>query len=194
MLLVGIGLAQGGQRKTEIFADSSKLKTVWQDGLNVSRQGLFLPAIFVIMGILSGLTITHNLGYQKYYRPDHFLTLLNQTPSSETRWIVSPHQSLVQTGELLGVALEAERHFSELAPQLRFLLLPATHSRDPVVIEQLQQHLDQQTEPIDLWVVNYLAPIALGNCQKDQTSPQNIYGYSYQHFTCPSPATTTAAP
>ncbi|MFM1842877.1 MAG: hypothetical protein RLZZ490_1615 [Cyanobacteriota bacterium] len=185
MLIVGIGLDQGNQNRTEGFVNSRKPKIIWQRGLKMSRQGLHLPAIFLITGIISGLTITHNLGYQKYYRPDRFLALLNQTQTSQNRWIVSPHQSLVQTGELLGIALEAQRHFPELAPQLRFLLLPATHNRDPAVVEQLQQHLEQQSNPIDLWVVNYPPAIALEHCQKDPTSPQNIYGYSYQHFTCP---------
>jgi uncharacterized membrane protein len=156
----------------------------------MGRQGLFLPAVFLLMGIVSGLTITHNLGYRKYYRPDQFLALLNQTQTSESRWIVSPHQSLVQTGELLGVALEAQRHFPTLAPRLHFLLLPAAHSRDPAVIEQLAHHLAQQSDAIDLWVVNYHAPVTLENCQKDQTPPQTIYGYSYQHFTCSSPDRT----
>jgi uncharacterized membrane protein len=126
------------------------------------------------------------LGYQKYYRPDHFLTLLSQTQGGGLQVIVSPHQSLVQTGEVLGIALEAQRHFPELAPQLRFLLLPASHNRDPVLIEQLQQHLATLSDPFDLWVLNYPPAIALDRCQKDQSPPLTIYGYSYQHFTCAS--------
>ncbi|MFN9175599.1 MAG: hypothetical protein ACK58N_14120, partial [Synechocystis sp.] len=193
MLLVGIGLAQDNEKKN-ILVNPINPKIYLKNGLKISRQGLYLPTFFLVMGILSSLTITYNLGYQKYYRPDQFLGLLSQTQTPHTRWIVSPHQSLVQTGELLGIALEAQRHFPDITPQLRFLLLPATHSRDPAVVEQLQQHLDQQTESIDLWVVNYLTAIALPRCQTAQTPPKMINGYTYQHFTCPSPATTIVTP
>lgn len=190
MLLVGVGLAESHHQTHRHLPPNLEAPNGFAAKLNASRQGLFLPAIFLLVGILSGLTITYNLGYQKYYRPDRFLTLLTQTPTTETRWIVSPHQSLVQTGELMGVALETQRHFPDLAPQLRFLLLPATHSRDPAVIEQLNQHLAAQSTPIDLWVVNYLAPINLSHCQKDQAPAANINGYPYQHFACLPPDKT----
>ncbi|MEB3227281.1 MAG: hypothetical protein VKJ27_02770 [Synechocystis sp.] len=185
MLIMGLGLAQGDRKNADSLAQRRTSPMTWHCSLARSRQGLLLPAIFLTVGILSGVTITHNLGYQKYYRPDHFLRQLSKTPTADIRWIVSPHQSLVQTGELLGIALEAQRHFPALAPQLRFLLLPADHNRDPAVAEQLQQHLDTQSAPLDLWVVNYPPAIALEQCQADQTPPQTIYGYGYQHFICP---------
>ncbi|MEY2984650.1 MAG: hypothetical protein RLZZ568_1267 [Cyanobacteriota bacterium] len=179
MFLVGIGLA--GQT-----GNAAAMPRILAPQGRRLLHGRGLPAIFLLMGIVSGLTITFNLGYQKYYRPDHFLTLLSQTQGVGLQVIVSPHQSLVQTGEVLGIALEAQRHFPELVPQLRFLLLPASHNRDPVLIEQLQQHLATLSDPFDLWVLNYPPAIALDRCQKDQSPPLTIYGYSYQHFTCAS--------
>lgn len=153
----------------------------WQ----ISRQGMYLPAIILTVGIFSALTITYNLGYRKYYHPDKFLTLLAENPVSETRWIVTTHQSLVQVGELLGLAVEAQRHFPDLAPQLRFVFLPQAQLQDPAAPAQLQTLLSESTQAVDLWLVNYFAPVNFPQCQLQSTPPKNIFGYSYQRFTCP---------
>ncbi len=205
MWLGGIALAaSGGSQETEATVkktdgtmgpteERSWLKPLrlW---LKKSRQPPGRLGIVLMVGILSGITITHNLGYQKYYRPYQFLSLLDATPTTEQRWIVTTHQSLVQTGEMLGLALGIERKFPQLAHQLQFLLIPQTELHSPSTTTVLWEKLQAQTEPVDLWLVNYLAATDLPMCQLDLAPQKPIYGYAYKHFSCPAPATAAATP
>ncbi|MBE9195008.1 hypothetical protein IQ219_06720 [Synechocystis sp. LEGE 06083] len=187
MLMAGVGLGKNPQVNSHRSGDLSPSVDQWQQ-LNWwqrSRQGLYLPMIILIIGILSAFTVTHNLAYQKYYRPDKLLTLLADNPPSENRWIVTTHKSLVQMGELLGLAWEAQRHFPELVPQLRFVFLPQEKSQDPAATEKLQNLLKQAEGPVDLWLVNYFAPLDFPDCQMDRSPKKNIFGYPYQRFYCP---------
>ncbi len=187
MLTAGLGLAKSygshspDNANKSVKSPSGNKLGWWQ----TSRQGLYLPVIILIVGIFSALTITHNLGYRKYYHPDKFLTLLAENPVSETRWIVTTHQSLVQVGELLGIAVEAQRHFPDLVPQLRFVFLPQQQLQDPSATAQLQTLLGNAEGPVDLWLVNYFAPVNFPQCQRDLAPPANIFGYPYQRFSCP---------
>ncbi|AIE75582.1 MULTISPECIES: hypothetical protein [unclassified Synechocystis] len=188
MLIAGLGIAENYDYKLYANTSLQGNSPLRKNSLNwwqKSRQGLYLPAIILVIGIFSAITVTHNLAYQKYYRPDKFLILLAENPVSETRWIVTTHKSLVQVGELLGIAWEAQRHFPELAPQLRFVFLPQEKLQDPAATEQLQNLLEQVEEPVDLWLVNYFAPLDFPNCQIDQSPIKNIFGYPYQRLTCP---------
>lgn len=186
MLIAGVGLGKNPQVNFHRSADLGPSNSQWRQ-LNwwqKSRRDLYLPMIILLIGILSAVTVTHNLAYRKYYRPDKFLTLLSENPVSETRWIVTTHKSLVQVGELLGIAWEAQRHFPELVPQLRFVFLPQEKLQDPVATEQLQNLLKQAEQPVDLWLVNYFAPLDFPDCQIDQSPKENIFGYPYQRFNC----------
>jgi uncharacterized membrane protein len=187
MLIFGLSLAENyeinsiKQVNKSIKCSSSNKLNWWK----ISRQGIYLPIVILTVGIFSALTITYNLGYRKYYHPGQFLALLAENPVSETRWIVTTHQSLVQVGELLGLAVEAQRHFPDLAPQLRFVFLPQQKLQDPAATAQLQTLLKESRQSVDLWLVNYFAPVDFPQCQLDTTPPENIFGYSYQRFTCP---------
>lgn len=189
MLMAGLGLAERGQinqanqSRDNLASPENNPLNYWQ----MSRQGLFLPGLILMMGIFSALTITYNLGYRKYYHPDKFLTLLNANPVAESRWIVTSHRSLVQVGELLGIAVEAQRHFPDLVPQLRFVFLPQNQPQDGATTAQLRTLLEAANEPVDLWLVNYFAPVDLPGCQADQSPRKNIIGYPYQRFQCLRP-------
>lgn len=187
MLIAGVGLGKNPQVNFRRRADLDSSRDQYQplNWWQKSRRGLYLPIIILLIGILSSVTVTHNLAYRKYYRPDKFLTLLSENPVSETRWIVTTHKSLVQVGELLGIAWEAERHFPELVPQLRFVFLPQEKLQDPAATEQLRNLLKQAEQPVDLWLVNYFAPLDFPDCQMNQSPKENIFGYPYQRFNCP---------
>ena len=61
-----------------------------------------------LMGLLSGITVVSNLGYQKYYRPDLLVPMM-QKVSSVPVLIATTHHSLVTTGEMMGIAWEFKR-------------------------------------------------------------------------------------
>ena len=154
--------------------------------------------IILLVGIASGATITHNLGYQKYYRPEQFLAQLAQTPTADERWLVTTHQSLVQTGEMLGLAVTIRRDYPQLMDSVKFLLIPQTELHSPASTDFLWQQLAQRTQSVDLWLVNYLAAKDLPQCTAAPQPPVGVFGYDYRHFNCPGPnpisATVTAAP
>jgi len=151
-------------------------------------------AVVLLMGIISSGTVTHNLGYQKYYRPEQLLTLVAQTPPTGLQLLVTTHQSLVQTGEFMGIALEAQRHFPQLKEQLNFALIPQNKINSPEATTKLSQLVNSQQKPLDLWLVNFFAPVELPQCHSPQQKPLAVNGYNYRHWVCPAGATVNLKP
>ncbi len=145
------------------------------------ENGQFITMGVITLGIFSSLTITNNLGYQKYYRPDQFLTLL-QTQSPTPHLIATTHQSLVQTGEMMSLAWESQT-MPQLQPSLSFLLIPQTQENSPQSTEKLTQIVQSIPKPVSVWPVNFKAPVKLPNCALHDLT-QAINGYQYQHYQC----------
>ncbi|MBE8970842.1 glycosyltransferase, partial [Nostocales cyanobacterium LEGE 12452] len=109
-----------------------------------------------LMGFFSAVTVICNLGYQKYYRPDLFVQLIQQTSPTPVL-IATTHKTYVHTGEMMGVAREIKRANSLQNP----LFLLAHQDRDPNASTiALENTLKQLPRPFDLWLVNFRAPIA----------------------------------
>lgn len=158
------------------------LSNIIKDWINFSYEnGKFITICVIVMGILSSLTITNNLGYQKYYRPDQFLSILqNQSPTPHL--IATTHQSLVQTGEMMSLAWESQK-MPKLQNQLSFLLIPQTQENSPQSTEKLTQIVQQLSKPVSVWAVNFKAPVHLPDCTLEEISVP-INGYAYQHYRC----------
>jgi uncharacterized membrane protein len=146
--------------------------------------------VILLMGLLSGLTVVNNLGYQKYYRPDLLLPII-QARSDSPVLIATTHETLVQTGEMMGVAWEFKHHLnaaeenSDKPP--KFLL--AHRNRNPQAATMaLQNTLAQLPRPLDLWLLNFHAPVesATNRCVVDSRSQPAVDGYEYQHYHCPA--------
>jgi uncharacterized membrane protein len=159
-------------------------------------RGKVAVAIIWIMGLLSGVTVVNNLGYQKYYRPDLLVPMLQKT-SSVPVLIATTHNTLVQTGEMMSIAWEFQRadDFKESVLKPQFLL--AHQDQEQCVSLQgtdcrasttLQQTLAQLPRPLDLWLVNFKAPVEqdLPNCFAEETSQYqtSVDGYQTQLFHC----------
>ncbi|MBJ7901398.1 MAG: hypothetical protein GC158_16080 [Cyanobacteria bacterium RI_101] len=154
-------------------------------GQTLAKPGR-LWALVILMGLASAVTVTHNLGYQKYYRPELFLAQVDQvSPPGARPLIVTTRQSLVQTGEMMGLALEARRRFPQLDP--RFALIPQRRPESAEATAQLKRLLEDQDQSIDLWLVNFLAPQDLPQCQSLPSVGPSVNGYSYRRFLCPAP-------
>ncbi|MEH2356491.1 glycosyltransferase family 39 protein [Nostoc sp.] len=136
-----------------------------------------------LMGFFSAVTVICNLGYQKYYRPDLFVQLIQQTSPTPVL-IATTHKTYVHTGEMMGVAREIKRANSLQNP----LFLLAHQDRDPNASTiALENTLKQLPRPFDLWLVNFHAPVAetVKTCvTSDTQSLPPVDGYEYELYHC----------
>jgi uncharacterized membrane protein len=148
-----------------------------------------------LTGLLSGLTVVSNFGYQKYYRPDILVPFI-QRQSQHPVLIATTHNTLVQTGELMGIGWQFLRQdraeLSRSIAQPQFLLAhqnQITCTADCEATATLHRALAQLTMPIDLWLVNFNASADLESqgCAIAESSPTAPYasGYAYEHYHCP---------
>jgi uncharacterized membrane protein len=187
---------------------------------NFFSTGKIAVSIILLMGLVSALTVVFNLGYQKYYRPDLLVQLI-QKVSHDPVLIATTHKTHVQIGEMMGIAREFKLFDSankitqvssvqgisnnllntyqlnifqselsatqnsklNLSATPQFLL--AHQDQDPKAsTATLQQTLTQLSYPLDLWLVNFYAPVKVNNCVADTQSLPPIDGYNFQLYHC----------
>lgn len=162
----------------------ASLAICWHTPTNKQKffpsSGKTAVAIILSMGMLSGLTVVSNLGYPKYYRPDLLVPLIQQVSQSPVL-IATTHKTHVQTGEMMGLA-RVFKIQSSLSPSPLFLL--AHQSQKPDTSTTLQYTLNHLPRPLDLWLVNFHAPVQLNNCIADPQSFLPVNGYEYQIYHC----------
>jgi uncharacterized membrane protein len=142
--------------------------------------GKISVALIWLVGFLSGVTVVCNLGYQKYYRPDLFVPLIQEI-SQVPVLIATPQKTHKQTGEMMGIAWEFKHSGSSVNPQF---LLVHQHQNPKTSSAILQQTLNLLPHPIDLWMVNCQVPIKPNNCVVDFQSLPTVKGYSYSLYHC----------
>ncbi len=178
-----------------ILWQEKKVKFDFNSSINFSLKNIFYliknngkVAIFLVglMGILSSLSIANNLGYRKYYNPSQLITIL-QTHSTVPSLIATTQESLVQTGEMMGIAWELEHNLAiAKTPKPAFLLIHKTQDNSLEVTQQLKNIVQAQNKFLDVWTVNFHAKIDLPNCSLDQQEFPAINGYNYQLYHCQS--------
>jgi uncharacterized membrane protein len=187
--VLGIDLTRGARYSFVYFPAviillAASLAVCYQNP-DIGRWGITgKKAVTVIwlMGLISAITVTHNLGYRKYYRPDLLVPLIEEY-SSQPVLIATTHRSLVQTGEMMGIAWELK--FSGSQVDTRFLL--AHQEENPktstVVLDNILKEFPQ---PFDLWLVNFHAPIAeeVNKCDAENQNLPGINGYEYKIYHC----------
>ncbi|HEY9692793.1 MAG TPA: hypothetical protein V6D15_11335 [Oculatellaceae cyanobacterium] len=166
--------------------------------LNFSSSNLFInkgkKAVVIIwlIGLLSAITVVSNLGYRKYYRPDILVPIIQQT-SSVPVLIATTHNSIVQTGEMMGIGWEIKQIANSQKPiNAQFLLAHQNQNRcegkECRASNILKQTIAQLPQPIDLWLMNFSAAVDLKaqNCFADTRSLPQVYGYDYKLYHCHS--------
>ncbi|NER21025.1 MAG: glycosyltransferase [Symploca sp. SIO1C2] len=162
-----------------------------------STKGKRTVAIIWLMGFFSSLTVINNLGYQKYYRPDLLVSIMQQQ-SSVPLLIATTHNTLVQTGEIMGIGWEFQQaaNLSGLPINPQFFLAHQEEDQCVSLRKQgkncsafttLQQALAQLPRPLDLWLVNFKAPVdELPTCvaQEAIQSQISVDGYLTQLYRC----------
>lgn len=155
------------------------IKSIGRWGINGKKAVMLIW----LMGFFSAVTVICNLGYQKYYRPEQFVRLIQQT-SPVPVLIATTHKTYVHTGEMMGVAREIKLANSLQKP----LFLLAHQDKDPNTSTiALENTLKTLPRPFDLWLVNFHAPVAeaVKTCiMSDTESLPRVNGYEYKLYHC----------
>jgi uncharacterized membrane protein len=173
--LMAIGPYKGGLRKSlKSFNSPIAFKCF-------PSQGRTAVMLIWLMGLCSAITVCMNLGYQKYYRPDLLISLIEKKSFGPVL-IATTQQSLVETGEMMGIAWELREH--PLPSPVSFLLVHQAPEDPHLATAILQQALVQLPRPFDLWAVNFHAPVQLNGCVAESESLPSVNGYSHQLYRC----------
>lgn len=175
MVLVGASLAVCWNSQRRGGKSQETGSPIFQSKFSFST-GKKAVIIIWLMGLVSGITVVNNLGYQKYYRPDLLVQLI-QNNYQVPILIATTHQTHVQTGEMMGIAREFK--LSTTTSPL-FFLAHQDQSKPSV----LQKTLNQLPRPLDLWLVNFYAPVEVNSCIADFQSLPAVDGYNYQLYHC----------
>lgn len=161
----------------------SSLKIDFRLGIDTFRDRNFKKLLLVFaIAFLSAITVCFNLGYQKYYRPDLLVDLIEQKSNNVPVAIATTHKSLVQTGELMGVAWEFKK--KSFSNPISFLLVSRSVNCDLESSIDLTKKLTKLSKPLDVWTLNFQAPFVLKNCRVDPELFPSIDGYNYELFHC----------
>ncbi|WP_228035058.1 glycosyltransferase family 39 protein [Oculatella sp. LEGE 06141] len=160
------------------------------------KDGRVAVLVVWAIGCLSSLTVVANLGYQKYYRPDLLLPLI-QNQSSVPVLIATTHNTLVQVGEMMGIGWQVLQRQNSTAAnaamasrlQVQFLLAhqpQAVCMQDCVATETLETAIAESSTPLDVWLVNFQAPASSvdARCVLDSAPSLYVSGYGYQLYHC----------
>lgn len=139
--------------------------------------------IIWVMSLLSAMTVVSNLGYQKYYRPDLFVNLIEKI-SSAPILIATSQKTHVHIGEMMGVAREF-KFDRDKNHRVSFLLAHQDENTNTSTAA-LQKTLKALPRPFDLWLVNFFAdqPDELETCSRENKLLPAINGYEYKVFRC----------
>ncbi len=158
------------------------------DKLNSNGQLAFYAVWF--MGFVGAVTVLINLGYQKYYRPEQLISIIKEN-SSQPVLIATTHKSLVQVGEMMGIALELIQEEVTFQPadeneldNISFLLINQTKNNDPQSTINLKETVKKLPKPLEVWAVNFNATIELNNCAVDTKKYPYIDGYGFKRYIC----------
>ena len=202
ILLLGATLA--------VVLNTSTVKSQWFNLRAIELTGKKAVLLILAMGFFSGVTVNSNLGYRKYYKPDLFVPIIREF-SKVPVLIATTQKTHVEIGELMGIGWEWQRgkfgngfcngfngcngwteevrgkkeKFKSLNSPL-FLL--ANHQRDApeIAAKTLYTTLGQLQRPLDLWLVNFRAPVNLAaqKCQIESRELPAVDGYEYQVYHC----------
>ena len=182
VVLLGASLAVCWHPPKELMGREQKkngIKSIGKWGINGKKAVMLIW----LTGFVSAVTVFCNLGYQKYYRPDLFVQLIQQV-SPVPVLIATTHKTYIHTGEMMGVAREIKLANS---PQ-DFLFLLAHQDQVPNLSTiALENTLKKLPRPFDLWLVNFHAPVAeaVKTCViSDTKSLSSVDGYEYQLYHC----------
>ncbi|MDH6060335.1 glycosyltransferase [Chrysosporum bergii ANA360D] len=187
---LGIDLTRGARYNFVYFPAvivllGASLAVCWDD-VSIGKwkiTGKQAVILMWVMGFFSAVTVVCNFGYQKYYRPDLFVDLIEKTSPGQVL-IATTQITHVHIGEMMGIAREFKM---QNLPGSSFLFLLAHQDQDPNTSTiALDSTLKNLPRPFDLWLVNFHAPIAeeVKKCDAETEELPAINGYVYKLYHC----------
>ncbi|NJL83067.1 MAG: hypothetical protein HC890_09115 [Chloroflexaceae bacterium] len=138
--------------------------------------------IIWLVGWASALTVAFNLGYQKYYRPEQVVAALaSKTVPTVPVVLATTQETLVQTGEMMGIAWQLREQ--AWANSVQYLLVHQPGPNSPDATQILAEKIAELPRPLELWTVNFRAPVVLDDCDFPSRLPY-INGYEVRIFKC----------
>ena len=169
---VGIDITRGARYSFVYFPAVIILLGVALASSGASLKDLILVSVVTFC---SALTIVFNLGYQKYYRPDLLLPILesNSRPGV-VKVIAIPYKSIVQIGELMGLAWVLDKEQSLLDTQFLFW----DHVPLPTSLATIKSDFD-------LWLIDSnTPPPTIPNCRLTLDPLPSVNGYPFFIYQC----------
>ncbi len=135
-----------------------------------------------LLGLLGGMTVVANIGDLEHHRPDRLVDAMQR--DSQAPILISTTHDLHHGPivKMMGIAVELMRE-NMISPQ--FLL--AHHGRDlGEATGTLGRILMTRDRPLDLWLVNFKAPIDLTgqNCRELSDGEEEVGRFEYRHYRC----------
>jgi uncharacterized membrane protein len=198
ILLLGATLA--------VIYNTPKVKSQWFNLPAIKIDGKKAVLLIVLMGFVSGVTVNSNLGYRKYYKPDLLVPMIREV-SRVPVLIATTQKTHVEIGELMGIGWEIRKNTLRLrsgyeagignnALRLRsgywdsplFLLANLKKQTPEIAAGTLYKTLNKLDKPLDLWLVNFRAPVDLKaqGCEVESRKLPAVDGYEYQVYHCSS--------
>ena len=164
----------------------------WMETKSRQWQGKGIVICLLLMGLLGGLTVIYDYGYQKPDRPDLVVSTMiaAQARSPQTPILVAiVHKNHEQTGEMMGIAWEWQKvGAKDDSSPLRYPQFILLHKDEDanVATENLYQNLALLSRPLDIWLVNFSAPAELEKygCSVDKSYKDKASGYYYRLYHC----------
>ncbi|HBE20504.1 MAG TPA: hypothetical protein DEG17_14155 [Cyanobacteria bacterium UBA11149] len=152
----------------------------------IRENGKRLVTCIWLMGLLGGLTATGNLGYLQNHRPDILAPIIQQK-SHHPIFIATTHKHHGQTGRMMGLAWKFKQlsHSNSSGSDIKFFLADreATTRTYTKAVAILQKTLSQIERPLDLWLIDFRAPIEpeSQDCFPDGRGWAGEYKYKLYH-------------
>ncbi|WP_445312300.1 glycosyltransferase family 39 protein [Microcoleus vaginatus] len=187
-----------------VIFNTPTVQSQWFNLPAMEMAGKKAVLLILVMGFFSGVTVNSNLGYRKYYKPDLLIPIIREL-SKVPVLIATTQKTHVEIGELMGIGWEWERSSAtdfvadvtdvtdvrkkeEVKAFDSPLFLLANQRRDApeIVAGTLDKTLSQLERPLDLWLVNFRAPVNLEaqKCQLESRELPAVDGYEYQVYHC----------
>jgi len=194
ILLLGSALA--------VIFNTPTVKSQWFN-LPIKIAGKKAVLLILLMGFISGVTVNSNLGYRKYYKPDLLVPIIREV-SKVPLLIATTQKTHVEIGELMGIGWEwessatdsvtdvtdvtevSQKEEVQLSDSPLFLLANHQRKTPELVAATLDKTLSKLQRPLDLWLVNFAAPVNLESqkCQIESRDLPSVDGYEYQVYHC----------
>ncbi|MGK7908309.1 MAG: hypothetical protein AB4040_13950 [Synechococcus sp.] len=205
MALVGAALAQLTRQVGTIDQQTGQWTT--KTDSRSSRNFRWMGAVLATGGLVGCMSVVLNFAYQKPARSDLVVPVMLEAHQTGVPMLVANvHKSHTQTGDMMGLGWE----FTRLLPnqpldrmlegsqnsvgedlskhndiELHFLLAHKDED-DSVASNVLYETLEDLPRPLELWLVQFKAPVSLDSrgCSRDEDFNRKVPGYRFTLYRC----------